>query len=241
MPKVHFWQGMWRGSAPDGGAANRAREVVRYTGGIVRGKFPSRKCRRMVHHEGLLELDAIYLFETSPLIASYREQPITIRYSDGGRLRRYTPDFELTLVDGRSVMVEVKPRSGLGKPDIAAKLEAVAQHFDQSGMPYVILDDQVVRLQPRLDSLKVIWHGLPRHIPTEAYYRNAICQVMRDQPIGFAELRGRLNRASADVFGALVYGLVRFDLTLPLQSDTPLALTKETDDGWFRIAPRHGF
>jgi hypothetical protein len=35
----------------------------------MRGKFPSRKNGRMVHHEGLLELDAIYLFEASPLIA----------------------------------------------------------------------------------------------------------------------------------------------------------------------------
>jgi len=54
----------------------------------------------MVHHEGLLELDAIYLFETSPRVVRYREQPPTIHYADGAKLRRYTPDFELLLVTG---------------------------------------------------------------------------------------------------------------------------------------------
>ncbi|GAB3261466.1 TnsA endonuclease N-terminal domain-containing protein [Chitinimonas naiadis] len=241
MPKIHFWQGLWRGSAPDGGAANRAREVVRYTGGIVRGKFPSRKCRRMVHYEGLLELDAIYLFEISPLIASYREQPITIRYLDDGRQRRYTPDFEVTLVDARSVMVEIKPQRSLDRPEVAAKLEAVTRYFDQMGTSFAVLDDRILRLQPRLNSLKAVWHGLPQHVPTEAFYRNALCQVMGEQPVTHAELQERLIHIDADVSGALAYGLLRFDLSQPFQLDTLLSRTEEKDDDWFRIASRHGF
>ncbi|MDN3575694.1 Tn7 transposase TnsA N-terminal domain-containing protein [Chitinimonas viridis] len=241
MPEIHFWQGLWRGSAPDGGAAHRAREVVRYTGGIVRGKFPSRKNRRMVHHEGLLELDAIYLFETSPLIVSYREQPITIRYLDCGQQRRYTPDFELTLVNGRTVMVEIKPQHSLNRPDIAAKLAAVSRHFDEMGTPFTVLDDRILRLQPRLASLKIIWHGLPRHVPTAASYRNALRQAMGDQPLAFAELQRRLKNLGTDIFGALVYGLLHFNLSLHLQSDTPLFPIQENEHEWFRIAPQHGF
>jgi hypothetical protein len=62
----------------------------------------------MIHHEGLLELDAIYIFETSPRIVRYREQMPAIRYADGARLRRYTPDFEVVLDTGETITVEVK-------------------------------------------------------------------------------------------------------------------------------------
>ena len=54
--------------------------------------------------EGLFELDAIYHFENSPLIAAYTEQPETVQYPDGNRLRHYTPDFELFLADGSSAL-----------------------------------------------------------------------------------------------------------------------------------------
>jgi hypothetical protein len=47
----------------------------------------------MVQHEGLLELDAIYLFETTHRVVRYREQPMTLHYPDGTRLRRYTLDL----------------------------------------------------------------------------------------------------------------------------------------------------
>jgi len=77
MP-ANFWGGCWKGRVPVGDAHSRAREIISPSGGIVRGKFPSRKNSRMIHHEGLLELDAIYLFEASPNIVRYREQPTTI-------------------------------------------------------------------------------------------------------------------------------------------------------------------
>ena len=60
---------LWSKPGQHGGcsqnAYRRAREVISPSGGIMRSKFPSRKNKRMVHCEGLLELDAAYLFEVS--------------------------------------------------------------------------------------------------------------------------------------------------------------------------------
>jgi hypothetical protein len=137
----HLWQGTWQGRSPLGDVHDRARTIVRPTGGIVRGKFPSRKNGRMVHHEGLLELDAIYLFEASPLIAGYREQPITIRYPDGNRLRRYTPDFELRLTTGEIVLVEIKPLRRLRADEVRHTFDLIADHMARSGTSFVILTD----------------------------------------------------------------------------------------------------
>jgi hypothetical protein len=60
----NLWLGRWRGVTPAGDNHHRARNVITPLGSIVRGKFPSRKNGRMVHNEGLLELEAIYLFDT---------------------------------------------------------------------------------------------------------------------------------------------------------------------------------
>lgn len=68
--------------------------------------------------EGLLELDAIYHFENSPLTSAYTEQPETIQYPDGNRVRHYTPDFELFLADGSSALIEIKH-----------ELDRIAGHF----------------------------------------------------------------------------------------------------------------
>jgi hypothetical protein len=71
---INFWKGDWRGTIPYGNDHQRSREVIRHTGNIVRVKFVSRKNGRMVHNEGLLELDASYLFEMSPWIVRYGER-----------------------------------------------------------------------------------------------------------------------------------------------------------------------
>jgi len=86
-----------------------ARRVVRPTGGIFRGRFPSRKSGRTVAFESLIERDALILFEFSRGIVNFREQPYSIYYPFEGRSRKYTPDFELTLASGAVLLIEVKP------------------------------------------------------------------------------------------------------------------------------------
>ena len=51
----------------------------------------------MVEWESLLERDAILLFEFSPGVVSYQEQPAEILYELEGVIHRYYPDFEVIL------------------------------------------------------------------------------------------------------------------------------------------------
>ncbi len=143
-----------------GFAANtqqRARKVVTPSSGIVRGKFPSRKTGRMVYHEGLLELDAFYLLEATPEVVTYREQPITLHYPDGSKLRRYTPDLELILDSGERVYAEIKPAAIAAKPEMAHKLNCIHAYLASTGSRFCILTDEVIRLQPRLDNLRWLY------------------------------------------------------------------------------------
>ncbi|MGL4675908.1 MAG: hypothetical protein ACRCXK_13715 [Wohlfahrtiimonas sp.] len=89
----------------------RAREPITRSRGKVRGQFPSTKMNRMVAWESQLERRACYLFEFSPCIKSFREQPIQLRIPHINKLCRYTPDFELIWHTGEISYVEIKPES----------------------------------------------------------------------------------------------------------------------------------
>lgn len=65
---------------------------------------------RMVAYEGLLARDFILLLEDDQAVLSYQEEPQPFRWHDGVRWRSYTPDFAVEIIDGRRIVVEVKPR-----------------------------------------------------------------------------------------------------------------------------------
>lgn len=240
MPN-HLWHGNWRGKTPDGDVHQRARTIVRPTGGIVRGKFPSRKNGRMVHHEGLLELDAIYLFEASPLIARFREQPITIQYPDGTRLRRYTPDFELVLATGEIVLVEIKPARRLASADIRGTFDCIEKHMQRSSVQFEILTDLVLRQEPRLTNLKWIYHRAARVPPTNAAIGTALSRYVDKFPTSITTASGLVVAAGIDPYSALLAGQLLCKLDSAVDSNTTVTLPTEAHHDWFRISEEHGF
>jgi len=237
----NLWQGTWRGRQPAGDKHKGARKVISPSGGIVRGKFPSRKNGRMVHHEGLLELEAIYLFEASPNIVRYREQPITLHYSDGAKLRRYTPDFELVLATGEIVFIEVKPVSSLQHVKVQHKLDCVAEHLRRSEKTYVILTDKVIRQEPRLSNLRWIYHQCHRIPPSPDAMTIVIHKFRHRLPLSLVAATTVLTTGSVDLYSLLLAGHLRCSLDQPISQETLIELNMEADNGWFCIAQEQGF
>lgn len=249
----NLWQGAWRGRRPDGDVHKRARNVITPSGGIVRGKFPSRKNGRMVHHEGLLELEAIYLFEASSNIVRYREQPITLHYPDGAKLRRYTPDFEVVLATGEIVLIEVKPVSSLQHAKVKHKLDCVAEHMRRSEKTFVILTDQVIRQEPRLSNLRWVYHRARRIPPSPDAMTVAIDKIRHCFPVSIEKATTLLRTfcvdpcsqfidvCDIDPFSLLLAGHLRCALDQPISQETLIELNTGADNGWFCIAQEQGF
>jgi hypothetical protein len=224
---------------PEGDAHRRTRNVITPSGGIVRGKFPSRKNGRMVHHEGLLELEAIYLFEASSRIVRFREQPVTINYPDGAKLRRYTPDFELELITGKIVYIEVKPVSSLQHEKIRHKLDCIAEYMRRSETAFVILTDQVIRQEPRLANLRWLYHQTSRIPPTADAIQVAITAYRHCFPLSIAAAAAVLKANGLDPYSLLLAGQLRCSLEQSISDDTLIEL--EADNGWFFIAQEYDF
>lgn len=237
----NLWHGRWRGVTPAGDVHRRARNVISPSGGIVRGKFPSRKNGRMVHHEGLLELEAIYLFETSPRIVRYREQPITINYPDGAKLRRYTPDFELELNTGEIVLIEVKPTRSLQNEEVRHKLDRVAEHMRRSEITFVILTDNTIRQEPRLSNLRWIYHRAARVPPSPDAIIVAVNKYRSCFPLSITAASTLFNVGGIDPYSLLLAGHLRCSLEQPISQETLINIELEADNGWFCITQEHGF
>lgn len=240
MPS-NLWQGRWEGRTPIGDTHHRARQVISPSGGIVRGKFPSRKNGRMVHHEGLLELEAIYLFEASPLIVRYREQPATINYPDGARLRRYTPDFELVLASGVVVFIEVKPVRSLQDEEVRHKLDRVAEHMQRSATPFIILTDATIRQEPRLSNLRWVYHRAARVPPSTDAASLAATRYRSHFPLSIKAAASLLSECGVDPYSLLLAGLAICPLEQEASPEILIHLIKEIHDVWFYIAQEHGF
>jgi hypothetical protein len=224
---TEHWQGTWNGISPDSSKHQRAREIVRSTGTIVRGKFPSRKMGRMIHHEGMLELDAIYLFETSPQVTSYVEQPETIFYPDDKRLRRYTPDFFLTFASNRSILVEVKPYANAEKTEMRHKLNCIEDHLKRQNREFLLLTDHVIRKEPFLSNAKWIYHRATRIHKTRLSVQILLAQVSSRFPLSFTNAIDLLRPIQLDPFTLILQGHLQCHLDQPLSMSSPVQLAGE--------------
>lgn len=235
------WKGTWRGRSPDGLRHEPARNVVRPTGAIIRGKFPSRKTGRMVKYEGLLEWGALYLLEASPAVVRYTDQPETTGYPDGNRLRRYTPDFEVCLRDGSSLLIEVKPKANADKPEIRHKLNAAADFYARQGRTLQVLTDEHIRVEPRLANLRWIYHRAPRVRPSDLKGLLALRHLRDVFPMSIRDAATRLSSIGLDPYTLLMAGALVCDLTSPISLDTRLDINLENSHEWFRVSDRLGF
>ncbi len=216
-----------------------ARKIVTRSGSILRGKFPSPKNGRMVGYEQLLEADTLVLLEMSPRVLSFREQPKRIFYPDGDRTRHYTPDYEVELIDGSRKLIEVKPAKRLRSSDVKHKLDRIAEHLERIDEPFLILTDESIRLQPRLQNLKDLLAQAPLHPPSEDSCRRSMRELARAQVESFSQAKSTVG---SEMVSALLYrGLLICRLDEAIKPDTRVSIALESENEWFLIAAKHGF
>lgn len=214
-----------------------ARNVLSRSGSVLRGKFPSRKNGRMIAYEQLLEADALVLFEMQPSITTYCEQPCTI--SSEAPLWRYTPDFELRLRDGRSVLIEVKPCAKLDRPEIADQIAKVKQWLVREGRELCVLTDREIRQEPRLDILRSLQRHLPPLAPSDRHIDHALSTLRRDQVRTLAQSHACVGPELTAVLFAR--GYLQCDLQVPLCRDSIVRYDVEARHDWFLISQGYGF
>ena len=220
----------------------RSREPVRPTTGKVVGYFPSVKNGRQVAWESQLEKKACLLFEFSPAIKGYNEQPTPIHFHHEDGIRKYTPDFVLELTTGASVYVEVKPASKLSCDELKEKFRNIDTYFTRNGFDFILITDEELNQPTRLRNLNF----LRPHLSSKCS-KNLVVSISTDfdknMPITLEDLithTGSLNLT----YSLIAQGVFIFDLDYPLTLTSLLTHSKEAENETclfsYRTAPDFG-
>lgn len=203
----------------------RIRKVIHRSGGILRGKFHSPKNGRMIHWQSPLERDAAYLFEFSPGVLRYQEQPFTCWYAIEDQTRRYTVDFEVEFCNGETVYIEVKPAEKFENRELRQKFEAIHRHFSDNGHTFRILTDVEIRQQVLLENLKLLSrYGSARLSP---YNRRILCARLKALPALTFEAVAELLKAKSRVWRLLYDRILLCDFRQPITQTTQLTINTE--------------
>ncbi len=107
----------------------------------IAGGFYSHKLGRMVQFESGLEFNILSLLERSERVAYYQEQPVVIPYTYNGKEFQYYPDLFVATVDGRGLLVEVKPTDYMALSFNRAKAVAGRAWAHARGWGWLIVND----------------------------------------------------------------------------------------------------
>jgi hypothetical protein len=200
----------------------RAREPVRPTTGRVVGFYPSTKNNRLVAWESQLEQKACALFEFSPDVVRYREQPISVYFECDGQMRRYTPDFELHFQDGRSIYLEVKPFAKLEDADIKRRLQQIARFWELNGRQFGVITD-VELYNPTLQLNLKLLRAHQRIQVSDEVRQRVVHWIATAGSATFEQLAELLN-SPIQVYALIVQRVLHVDLLLPFSPTTTLHL-----------------
>lgn len=133
----------------------RARRVISRSNSRVTGKYPGLKSRRMHYWESSLERDAFMLLDVSTEVVSFDEQPVTLHYGIGKKLRHY-PDV-LVSYPNRQVFVEIKTDREAQTEEIITRTAYLIPALAHHGYGYRIWTESEIRDRSfRLSNLRFL-------------------------------------------------------------------------------------
>lgn len=201
---------------------HRVRKPITRSRGKVRGQFPSKKMGRMVAWESQLERRACYLFEFSPEIVSFKEQPIKLNVPMHDRVHRYTPDFELTLDNGEVGYAEIKPKQKLENPELSVFLSITQQQLSNAGYFFkVMTEDDLVH--PVREQNLILLRAHQTHPLSEELVHLAQGLILQHSDLCFSILVNAVG-STTTAYALIAHDYARIDLTQSINDNTPVAI-----------------
>jgi hypothetical protein len=180
-------------------------------------------------HESALERDFVTLASFLHPQASIISQPVTLRFSDGSTLRRYTPDYSVRYSADKAELIEVKywkdlrARFGLLKPGFSVARDWARERR----MSFRIVTERSIR-GPILEHAKRL---LPlRHAPVDSTLAEfALRAIGTSSATTFGEVLAALpadrETGLATLWRMIARRSLYVDFTTPITYRSPVSLT----------------
>jgi hypothetical protein len=202
-----------------------ARKVVTRSKGRNLYYYASFKNRVPIACESQLEFRACALFEFSPAVKSYKEQPFKVRFMLEGKYVSYTPDFQLEGIADRPLVIEVKPYRFLAEPENKERFIKASAAINKEGYDFAILTEHEIYQPNFATNLTILKHYLPEKLTANEVYLTLNWLKTQESVRIFQLVRFMGCRQKAHAFIAL--GHAAIDLRLPLANSSQVTLNKE--------------
>jgi TnsA endonuclease N terminal len=195
------------------------RKMPKYGAQKNLGKFSSVKTGRVAWYESLNERDYMYLLDFDPGVSYWHEQPLKIRFMLGGKIHRYTPDLEVHR-DSRKQIVEVKAKAQVESGEWDFLFRTASSICKEEECEYVVVTDDVIRQEPRLESVKKLWKYA--RTPVHSQHQILCSELFRLRQVAQIELGDLFQLCKVKsvpvqcLYALLFWGVLDFDVTQPL-------------------------
>ncbi len=194
----------------------RARRVISRSNSRVTGKYPGLKSRRMHYWESSLERDAFMLLDVSAEVVSFDEQPVTLYYGMGKKLRHY-PDL-LVSYPNRQVFVEIKTDREAQSMEVVTRTAYLIPALARHGYGYRVWTESEIRDRSfRLSNLRFLLRFGRSEVELPRF--ESLRQLFRQAPsIPWKEIVGHptdSNKLTA-LCRLILEGRLQIDLTRPI-------------------------
>ena len=129
----------------------------------------------------------------------------------------------------------------LARAEVQHKVARVAEHMARIQQPFVVLNDTLLRQEPRRTNLQAIYHRASPQPRTVQASEAALRRCSHRLPAGLTDATQALAAAGLEPYSLLLAGALRCDLSAPLTADTLITINREDDDGWFRLSEEFDF
>jgi hypothetical protein len=102
------------------------------------GYIESKKAGKTIFCRSSWELKFVQTIEEDETAISLQIEPFSVPYRLNGDARRYVPDFLVTYVDGRKVLIEIKPECYLAAQINVAKFAAAKEYCALNGLEFEV-------------------------------------------------------------------------------------------------------
>jgi hypothetical protein len=189
------------------------------------GWYWSATTQRLVAYESRLELARILLADFDPAVVGIAAQPFQLVGEDGGRIRRHVPDLLLLDESGRATVVDVKPRSRLSDPDVAAMFGWTERVVGARGWTFEVWSGAA---EIRMANVRFLAGYRRRIVVDERLLPVALALAGSCGTVGALEQALSAHAALAVVRPVVLHlvwsGRLLVDLDRPLAADTPVGL-----------------
>ncbi len=212
-----------------------ARKISNAVPRKVIGKFPSLKMKTIIWWESQIERDYIYLLEIDPDVVSFFGQPFKIAYNYEGLPRKYTPDFLVTRTQ-KTQVVEVKPvQQALSEKNLRL-FRHIAPIVDANKMEFVVVTEQLIRVQPKLNNIKLLYKyareplSLSNYLDCLKYFQNRVATSIEDAMVELTD-----KGVSKNILLRLLWsGFLVTDLMKPINCASLIQMSPN-DCNWERL------